>query len=39
MLVGGANNQAAGAGLEKVRRFTLFVKSVFGNQDGVIVGD
>jgi hypothetical protein len=39
MLVCGADNRAAGARLEKVRRFALFVKTVVGYQDGIIVRD
>ena len=38
MLVCGADNGAAGAGLEKVRRFALVLKTVFGNQDGERAG-
>jgi len=38
MLVSGAEDRAAGAGLEKVRRFALVLKTVFGNQDGERAG-
>ena len=38
MLVGGMNDRAAGAGLEKVLRDALLFKTVFGNQDGERAG-
>jgi hypothetical protein len=38
MLVGGMDDRAAGAGLEKVCRFALLVKTVFGNQNGKRAG-
>jgi hypothetical protein len=39
MLVGGTDDRAPGAELDKVRGFAPFIDTVLGDQDGLIVGD